>query len=75
MFGFVVKDIDIQDNSKKLSALNKKKFKSKAQGDLDVIKADLSVGLYEYISGYVLSDKTLQLLHIFFDFSPLIEVS
>jgi hypothetical protein len=75
MFGFVVKDIDIQDNSKKLSVLNNKKFESKAQGDLNVIKADLSIGLYEYMSGYVLSDKALQLLHIFFDFSPLIEIS
>ncbi|WP_430885169.1 hypothetical protein [Fusibacter sp. JL216-2] len=75
MFGFVVKDIDIQNNSKKLSVLNKKKFKFKAQGDLSVIKADSSVGLYEYISDYALSDKPLQLLHIFFDFSPLIRIS
>lgn len=72
MFGFVVKDIDIHNNSTKLSALNKKKFKSKAQGDLSVIKADLSVGLHEYTSDYALSDKPLQLLHIFFDFSTLI---
>lgn len=72
MFGFVVKNIDIHDNSQKISLINKDLFKSKVAKDLDLIKTDDKVGLYEYISGYNLTDKSLQLFHIFFDFSPII---
>lgn len=75
MFGFVVKDIDIHDNSRKLSKINKDRFETRAQSDLTSIKSDLGEGLYEYISNYILSDKSLQLVHIFFDFSPVIKAS
>lgn len=75
MFGFVVKDIDIHDNSQKLSKINQDRFKTRAQSDLNLIKADLGEGLHEYISNYILSSKSLQLMHIFFDFSPVIKAS
>jgi len=75
MFGFVVKNIDIPDNSIKISKINKDKFGSISQGDLILIKTDLTEGLHEYISDYTLSDKSLQLFHIFFDFSPVIRIS
>lgn len=75
MFGFVVKNIDIPDNSIKISKINKDKFGSISQGDLILIKTDLTEGLHEYISNYTLSDKSLQLFHIFFDFSPVIRIS
>lgn len=75
MFGFVVKNIDIPDNSIKISKINKDKFGSISQGDLILIKTDLTEGLHEYISDYTLSDKSLQLFHIFFDFSPVIKIS
>lgn len=75
MFGFVVKNIDIHDNSRKLSKINKDKFGSSTQGDLISIKTDLDEGLHEYLSGYTLPDKSLHLFHIFFDFSPVIKVS
>lgn len=75
MFGFVVKNIDIPDNSIKLSKINKDKFGTISQGDLISIKTDIDEGLHEYISDYTLSSKSLQLLHIFFDFSPIIKVS
>lgn len=75
MFGFVVKNIDIPDNSIKISKINKDKFGAISQGDLISIKTDVDEGLHEYISDYTLSNKSLQLLHIFFDFSPIIKVS
>lgn len=75
MLGFVVKDIDIHDNSRKLSKINKDRFETRAQSDLSSIKVDLDEGLHEYISSYILSSKSLQLVHIFFDFSPVIKVS
>lgn len=75
MFGFVVKDIDIHDNSQKLSKINQDRFKTRAQSDLNLIKVELGEGLHEYISNYILSSKSLQLMHIFFDFSPVIKAS
>lgn len=75
MLGFVVKDIDIHDNSRKLSTINKDRFETRAKSDLISIKVDLDEGLHEYISNYTLSSKSLQLMHIFFDFSPVIEAS
>ena len=55
MFGFIVKNIDIPDNSIKLSKINKDKFGAISQGDLISIKTDVDEGLHEYISDYTLS--------------------
>ena len=73
MFGFVVKNIDIPNNSIKLSKINKDKFGAISQGNLCLVKKDIDEGLHEYISNYTLSSKSLQLLHIFFDFSSIIK--
>ena len=73
MFGFVVKNIDIPNNSIKLSKINKDKFGAISQGNLFLVKKDAKEGLHEFISNYTLSSKSLQLLHIFFDFSSIIK--
>ena len=73
MFGFVVKNIDIPNNSIKISGMNKDKFGAISQGNLILVKTDVNEGLYEYISNYTLSSSSLQLLHIFFDFSSIVE--
>lgn len=73
MFGFVVKNIDIPNNSIKLSKINKDKFGAISQGNLCLVKKDVDEGLHEYISNYTLSSNSLQLLHIFFDFSSIIK--
>ena len=73
MFGFVVKNIDVHNNSIKLSKLNKDKFGTISQGNLFLVKKDINEGLHEFISNYTLSSKSLQLLHIFFDFSSIIK--
>lgn len=73
MFGFVVKNIDIPNNSIKLSKINKDKFGAISKGNLCLVKKDIDEGLHEYISNYTLSNKSLQLLHIFFDFSSIVK--
>ena len=73
MFGFVVKNIDIPNNSIKISGMNKDKFGAISQENLILVKTDVNEGLYEYISNYTLSSSSLQLLHIFFDFSSIVE--
>ena len=73
IFGFVVKNIDIPNNSIKISGMNKDKFGAISQGNLILVKTDVNEGLYEYISNYTLSSSSLQLLHIFFDFSSIVE--
>ena len=73
MFGFVVKSIDIYDNSIKISKINREKFGEICQGNLILVKENTNEGLHEYISNYNLSRNSLQLLHIFFDFSSIIK--
>lgn len=73
MFGFVVKNIDIPNNSIELSKINKNRFGSISQGNLILVKTDVNEGLHEYISNYTLSSSSLQLLHVFFDFSAIIK--
>jgi hypothetical protein len=75
MFGFVVQNISIDDNTRKISEIDVKKFGSKSHGAFVTGKSDLTEGLYEYASAYSLSTKVVELLHIFFDFSELMKVS
>lgn len=75
MFGFVVKKIDISANSLKLSTMNMKTFSSRSLNPFKQTKSDLDEGLYEYTSDYEFSNKVLQLVHLFFDFSQVIDVS
>lgn len=73
MFGFIVKDIDIKENSQKINVLQRNKLNEKIKSDFKMISE--TERYCKYSGEYYLKSSELELVHLFFDFSTIISPS
>lgn len=73
MFGYIIEDIDVLENIKKINVIHKTKLSSNSISEL-IYNADKSTSYcYMCESEYMVNKNTLILSHIFYDFSSIIE--
>ncbi|OEF97779.1 hypothetical protein [Desulfuribacillus alkaliarsenatis] len=72
MFGFVVKNINIELNTSKISKLHDDKLNKITVQNLTLVKSIKEEDLYLYESDYNLGLRNIGLNHIFYDFSLII---
>jgi hypothetical protein len=71
MFGFVVKAIDIEENTLKIDRLQNKNNNIAIRQGLVQVESKI-INSYLYISKYNVKEKVLELKHLFYDFSKII---
>lgn len=73
MFGFVVKNINIVQNVSKIAKLHEDKLNEITNKKLTIIANKEDKGYCLCESAYQMKDNTLELQHIFYDFSSIIK--
>lgn len=68
MFGYVVKDIDIPENVKEIEVLQKI-ILDDIKFDGFILKSNYETEYYIYSCNYILGAESLELRHLFYDFS------
>lgn len=73
MFGFIVKNINIAINVSKIAKLHEEKLSKITNKKLTILENHEEKGYCLCESGYDLQDNTIELKHIFYDFSSIIK--
>lgn len=73
MFGFVVKGINIIQNTSQISKLHEEKLKKITKRNLTLVKSKKENQICFYKSKYIVKNKNLELHHLFYDFSSIIK--
>jgi len=75
MFGFVVKNIDVVSNVSKISKLHESKLKKLIDNNFNLIRNSEDKQFFLYESKYIINSKSLELRHIFYNFSTIIKTN
>lgn len=71
MFGFIVKTIDVNNNTLIIDALQNTNLNITVNQPFTKSKCSIN-GAYSYISKYLVGGEILELKHLFYDFSSVI---